>query len=166
MARAGITLHFFIYKYIHTKNQPNSLHKAPWAHSLLRSKPETLSASLLGHVLGLADSWDRQLGMWQWARTAMRSVVAFCFGTKLIFIDVMMMWCDVWEIMLPSLASRTAVRGVQTDHTQPNLCDITSCSLHGTPTCIQFRFRQNSVWVISRQKLLRNTNPAYLWSKP
>lgn len=50
------------------------------------------------------DLLERELWMWQCERTDLRSALVFCFGTKLIFIDVMMMWCGRWnfEIVMPS----------------------------------------------------------------
>jgi hypothetical protein len=42
--------------------------------------------------------WEKTLDV------SMRGALVFCFGTKLIFIDVMMMWCGRWnfEIVMPS----------------------------------------------------------------
>jgi len=57
------------------------------------------------HLAERGETERKLFRMWQCERAALRSTLVFCLGTKLIFIDVMMMmWCGRWnfEIVVPS----------------------------------------------------------------
>jgi hypothetical protein len=99
------------------------------------------------------DLLERELWMWQCERTDLRSALVFCFGTKLIFIDVMMMWCGRWnfEILMPSCLPHSSQGCTDWPHSGSKLHLV---SLHTALTVKRYPTETEYVFVSGRFRSL------------